>query len=35
MSAFDYTSPLLPGILGLEWERGESVPWLQPRARLP
>ena len=34
MSAFDYTLPLRPGILGLEWERGERVPWLQPRARL-
>ena len=26
MSAFDYTSPLLPGILGLEWERGGKCP---------
>src|SRR5215510_4095355 len=35
MRACDYTSPLLPGILGLEWERGKRVPWLQPRAHLP
>jgi hypothetical protein len=26
MSACDYTSPLLPGILGLEWERGGKGP---------